>query len=177
MGRFLFLLFSLPVVMCPHYSIVKCFNGATLLECYSDGARIELTQNDLVEFNSLFSQALEGAREMPAYCVSLHEESVKALEEGIWARFVFSNLQVHNDMTFNDLFVKIERDTQGVNIIRGNFGFLEGRCFYLDLENNFNELYDFLSGLNQVKLEKNDWNEDILQRETFDGDVLELLKE
>ena len=152
MSRFLFLLSGLPSIFCPTCSICEYFDNAIILKTYCDGVQIEMSNQDLRKFNLLFDDAIENAREMPAYCVSLHEETVEALQSGIWARFIFPSTQIHNNMQFNELLLKIEKDMSGVNIIRSNFGFLEGRCYYLDLEKNFNELYEFLSGLKTIDI-------------------------
>ena len=55
-------------------------------------------------------------------------------------------------MPFDELIINITKDSSGLNIYRGNDGVFEGRCFYLDLKGNLNDLYDFIEGLSPANL-------------------------
>ena len=70
---------------------------------------------------------------MPAFGVSLHDETIKAMEEGVWLELSYLSEQVKNGLPFTSLLIKIE-DGYGFNIIRKYGGRFEGRCLYLSLD-------------------------------------------
>lgn len=91
----------------------------------------------------------ENVHEMPAYGVSLNNETIKAMKNGLWVEFVFDKQFWHNEMPFERLLVNAEKDWQGFNIIRYTTqeGY-SGRCYYFDLINkNMSEFYDILANL------------------------------
>ena len=91
----------------------------------------------------------ENAREMPAFGVSLNNETLEARKVGLWVEFVFDKLHTHSNMTFEKLLLKVEKQWQGFNICRYNAecGY-NGRCYYFDLVgNNMEHFYDILINL------------------------------
>ena len=44
-------------------------------------------------------------REMPAFGVSLNDETVAAMKKGIWVEFAFDKQYSHNDLKFEKLLV------------------------------------------------------------------------
>lgn len=139
-------------------TFISSFNQADMLQFTNNGEIIQMTNKDLEKFNEIFSSSLENSRSMPAFGVSLHEETIKAMKEGIWVKFIFNETRIENRMPFDELLIHVEKDNYGLNIIRGNNGKYEGRCFYLDLDKNLNELYNFLSSF--ANFNKNETIED-----------------
>ena len=103
-----------------------------------------------------FNQIIEGwtalcenAREMPAFGVSLNNETIEARSVGLWVEFVFDREYSHSNMTFEKLLVKVEKRWQGFNIFRykSQDGY-NGRCYFLDLVgNDMSNFYDILVNL------------------------------
>lgn len=91
-----------------------------------------------------FLNTIKNAREMPAFGVSLHDETTSALKLGIWIEFVFDRQQSHNDMPFESLLGSVEPDHTGINLIRKQNGKFDGRCFYLDLSTNLKVLHSLI---------------------------------
>ena len=86
------------------------------------------------------------AHEMPAYGVSLNEGTLKALNSGLWAEFVFNKCYEHNGMPFEKLLISVAKEYYGFNIIRytSQRGY-DGRCFYYDLVGrNMDDFYDII---------------------------------
>lgn len=83
-----------------------------------------------VEWNGM----LCGAHRMPAYGVSIHRQTVKEMERGVWAEFVFSQEFTSGGMPFEKLLVCVRPEWSGFNIVRytAKYGY-DGRCFYYDL--------------------------------------------
>ena len=91
-----------------------------------------------------FLNTIKNAIEMPAFGVSLHDETTSALKLGTWIEFVFDRPQSHNDMPFESLLVSVEPDHTGINLVRKQNGKFDGRCFYLDLSTNLKILHSLI---------------------------------
>lgn len=127
------------------------FEKAYEINVYNDGVKTtycaggEEYAKMLAEWNGL----LKGSHLMPAYGVSLHRETTKAINSGLWAEFCFDRVYESGGMPFEKLLIKIEKEYTGFNIIRynTNYGY-DGRCFYIDLVNkNMGGFYDILLNL------------------------------
>lgn len=93
-----------------------------------------------------WNQLTKNAREMPAFGVSLNNETIEAMGTGLWVEFVLDKQYTHNNMTFEKLLVKVEKAWQGFNIVRYNSqsGY-SGRCYFLDLVGkDMSEFYNIL---------------------------------
>ncbi len=115
-----------------------------LFSAYNNGNQIEMTEKDTQKFDDLFVALLKDCRVMPAYGVSLHDETMKAIEKGIWLRFQFDETMEINGLPFDELLINLTKDMYGFNVVRGNSGKYEGRCFYIDLPRNLDTLYEYM---------------------------------
>ena len=85
------------------------------------------------------------SREMPAFGVALHDDTIEAMKNGVWLELTFDKIYTHNEMVFEKLLIKVEENLTGFNIIRFYGGQYQGRCFYIDLVNyDTSKLYDML---------------------------------
>ena len=99
------------------------------------------------EICAAWNNMIFGARQMPAFGVSLDRETTKEMKSGVWAEFVFDKQLSADGMPFEKLLVNAQREWSGFNIIRytSEFGY-DGRCFYYDLVNkNMSLFYDCLT--------------------------------
>lgn len=177
---FLFTLMILPVVLCSQGAVLPdVFAEANVVHFYNNGQEIEVSEEDCEKFDQLFVEAISGSRQMPAYAVSLHKLTMEDFKEGYWVKFDYGKTMKASKMPFDQLLIHIQEDMYGVNIIRGNKGRFEGRCFYLELDNKtFDEVYDFLvnvealpSGDLKVEVEKGEENKvDIVTEENDEDD-------
>jgi hypothetical protein len=88
---------------------------------------------------------LQDSHTMPAFGVSIHTETLKAIKNGVWLKLQYNGTQEVDGMPFDELLIEVNPEFSGFNIIRGNKGIYEGRCFYIDLDNITMELlYDFV---------------------------------
>ena len=118
---------------------------------YNDGETIIYGPQDLAYSKVVdgWKVLLENAREMPAFGVSLNNEALEARKSGIWVEFVFGRQYSHNEMTFEKLLFKVERDWKGFNVVRYNAqnGY-SGRCYFFDLAGqDMSQFYDILINL------------------------------
>lgn len=99
----------------------------------------------LDELKDVVSSMLEDSHTMPAFGVSIHTETLKAIQKGVWLKLQYNGTQVVDEMMFDELLIEVNPEFSGFNIIRGNRGIYEGRCYYIDLTNSsMKELYDFI---------------------------------
>lgn len=121
------------------------------INVYNNGEVTVYRQNE-----EPYNQIVEGwmslcknAHEMPAFGVSLNNETIEARNVGLWVEFDFSKQYTHSNMTFEKLLVKVEKEWQGFNIFRynENSGYA-GRCYFFDLVGkNMSQFYDILVNL------------------------------
>ena len=121
------------------------------INVYDDGRMTTYRQNE-TPYNQIvegWKDLTENAREMPAFGVSLNNETMQAMKVGLWVEFVFDKEYNHSSMTFEKLLVKVEKGFQGFNIMRYNAqaGY-SGRCYFFDLVGkNMSNFYEILSNL------------------------------
>ncbi len=94
---------------------------------------IDFKMGKFLNVKNKLKDVFNHARLMPAFGVSLHEETQRELESGNWLQINFQNEQTQNGLSFNSLLFKLE-ETQGFNLIRLFNKKYEGRCLFLDLD-------------------------------------------
>lgn len=126
--------------------IQECLTSADSIQIIKDGVLVECEENRINEELSLM---LENSRDMPAFSVSIHIDTIKEIMRGCWLKLQYRETKAVNDMHFDELLIKVEQNVNGFNVIRGNKGIYEGRCYYIDLDNkSMNGLYNYISKLN-----------------------------
>lgn len=127
--------------------ITNAINEANIIEITVDNINTTLTEKNPL-FDEILSQLddmLEGSHEMPAFGVSLDNETKEAKKTGVWLELKYSATHSHNEMPFDSLLIEVQKDWTGFNIYRGNKGIYEGRCFYINLvDNNMDNLYEYI---------------------------------
>ena len=135
--------------MCINVELYESFDNAENINVYNNG-EMNVYGAGTEEFDNVLTGwkiITDGARDMPAFGVSINSYTLKEMEKGIWLEFEYDNALEVNGMPFEKLLVNVVSSFCGFNIIRYNadFGY-EGRCFYLDLNGkNMSELYDLLN--------------------------------
>lgn len=130
--------------------IIEAFDAALEINVYREGVKtVYLPDGPL--FESLMTKwrnTVDGARQMPAYGVSLHNLTVAALQEGVWVEFGFGGVCSCNGMPFERLLVEVKESFTGFNVIRytAERGY-DGRCFYLSLRGDMAAFALFLEHL------------------------------
>ncbi len=116
--------------------INEVFYEAEKINVIQDGVKATYSNGENY-FNTILSawnELLTDSHLMPAFGVSINRETVKAMKEGLWVEFEFPEVMQVNEMPFEKLSVKVEKDYQGFNLNRYNAhkGY-DGRCFYISL--------------------------------------------
>ena len=123
-------------------SVVSVFEKTINLIVYDNGNKHLYFKGDN-KFEKIYKSLIETtdlSHDMPAFGVSLHNETNNALKTGTWVELVFDTEKSFNDMPFDTLLFKVEAEDSGFNLIRKFDGKYEGRCFYLSLDDNMNNL-------------------------------------
>lgn len=103
-----------------------------------------LTKEEYDKYVAIMKSILQGSHDMPAFGVSLDLETKQALQKGIWLQLTYPATQEVNGLPFDTLLIELHPDHSGFNIIRGNNGIYDGRCFYIDLvENTLSPIYEW----------------------------------
>ncbi len=125
-------------------SLNDAFKSATSIVVYDDNTSTTLSKGDDKYEEILLSleSIIKGAHEMPAFSVSLDEETRKELKKGFWIELVFDTEKFYGGMNFDKLLISIKPENSGFNIIRHNNGKYDGRCFYLDLDGTMKPVFD-----------------------------------
>ena len=153
----MFLVFIfLPIFTCGGYFAVEKnamidVNKSCIVTIYDQGEEKTFHAGDQVydQIVNCFQKIIEEAREMPAFGVSLHHETVDAMKSGIWIEFEFGDLQEHGEMFYEKLLFKIEPNLYGFNLIRFYDGKYDGRCYYFDLQDTsrIDDLFELVKNI------------------------------
>ena len=140
-------------ILCIILGIICGVNMTGLIARFNIGESITITYNgneynytkNSDEYKSIYNGIMEyvkDAHEMPALGVSLDHETKTEKQNGLWLEIHFAKTMQYLDMPFDSLLIKIEKDNSGCNIIRGNNGKYEGRCYYLNTTGTMENLYN-----------------------------------
>lgn len=119
-------------------SLTDCIAHLDSIDIFDNGNKktIVLNSEDFKIISNNLKQLFSTAIVAPAFGVSLHDETLRALKNDNWIQLNFKTEQTKNGLTFTKLLFKLE-EISGFNIIRYNNNY-DGRCIYLILENTTN---------------------------------------
>ena len=108
-------------------------------EVFVDGEirKVEHQNSEFIVLKNKLFDLFSNSRLMPAFGVSLHNETLNELKIGEWLKINFSKLITKNGLSFDSLLIKLEK-TRGCNLIRLFNGKYEGRCLYVDFDETVN---------------------------------------
>ena len=126
----------------------EVFDKAESVIVYNDGEQTEYAcgGDEFEKILKSWNEMLKDSHPMPAFGVSINNYTLKEMQRGLWAEFVFGKTYEYNGMPFEKLLVNVNGDFCGFNIIRYNTAHgYDGRCYYIDLVNkNMSSFYDLL---------------------------------
>ncbi len=119
---------------------------ATSIKLYKEGKCNEYPKGS-IKYQTIVDKFLEmmsGHNKMPAFGVSLHEETLKAMKKGIWVEFIFSGKNIIEELPFESLLMEVDFHSSGFNTIRKNDNLYNGRCVFTSLIRTMKIWYDTL---------------------------------
>ena len=127
--------------------ITDSFNSVKTISVIKDD-ETEKFNEDSNEFKNIIKtlkEITEYSHDMPAFGVSIDNLTREEMKVGLWLELEFENTCYFNEMPFDALLIKVEKDAYGFNLIRRHDGEYEGRCFYLSLNESMNKLYNIFA--------------------------------
>ena len=90
MAKFMCFLMIFPILLCSmQANMVDLFSEDYMVEIYKDGQLAEINDEQFDKFEEIFCESIEGSRQMPAYGVSIHVQTIEAMKSGFWFKFIF----------------------------------------------------------------------------------------
>lgn len=126
----------------------EVFEKAASVTVIKDGVKTQYvcTSEQFDRILKALKKGIANSRLMPAFGVSLQDETLSAMTAGEWVEFDFQKRVDEFEMPFERLLIEVVPDYAGINIIRftKEYGYT-GRCFHLDLcGGNLSELYGII---------------------------------
>lgn len=131
-------------------NILEVMSSAQEIIIYQDNekTKIQYTEDNFATISNELIKLSATCREAPAFGVSLHEETLEAIQSGLWIELKFSKTITHNEMPFEALLIQVVGEYTGFNIIRKFDDKYEGRCFYVDLiDSDLSSLEEILKSI------------------------------
>ena len=128
-------------------SITDSFSSVQTISVIEDDKTKILNENSN-EFKNIIKtlkEVVEYSHDMPAFGVSIDNLTREEIKTGVWLELGFKNTGYFNEMPFDALLIKVEKDVYGFNLIRKYNGKYDGRCFYLSLNGSMNKLYNIFA--------------------------------
>ena len=120
-------------------TMLDCLNYVDSFYCFNNGLKNEINKND-IEYSKILTrleQLFNNSMVLPAFGVSLHNETLNEIKKDCWLQINFNKELIKNGLNFNSLLFKLE-ETSGINLIRLYNNKYDGRCIYLNLEEEIN---------------------------------------
>ena len=125
---------------------------------FDDCKKIKIYKNDKIikferdskEFGKImdiWQMTLKNSYEMPSLGVSLDDETKTAIKKGLFIEFIFDKTYSHNEMPFDTLLVEIVENQGGYQLHRNYDNQYQGRCYYLNIFEINNDLYDYINNI------------------------------
>ena len=128
-------------------NIKKYFSRTNEIVIVCDNNYIICDNNNCEKIKNSINDICINSYEMPALGVSIHEQTIEYMKKGLWLIFKYNNTQYHNGMPFDELLIEVNPDYYGFNIIRKYKGRYDGRCYYINLNNDMGKLFDALRSI------------------------------
>lgn len=128
----------------------EIFDEVREIEIHDNGSTVKLlpAQTGYKLVINGFKTLLLNARQMPAFGVSLNDDTRAAMGEGLWVEFDFGKNLRYSQMSFEKLLVQVVSSYSGLNLIRYNAdeGY-HGRCYYFELNGDMSEFYNIVTSV------------------------------
>lgn len=152
MWRFLFFFMGVPMMIMSFFETVDVLPYVQSVDLMVDGKEIVLTEEESAKLQEEVFALFENSRTMPAFGVCFDEMHKEEVKNGTFVSLKFDGIYQVNDLPFDELVFKVERDFQGFNLCRGMRGIFQGRCIYIDLvQKDMSALSSFIESLPTVQ--------------------------
>lgn len=152
MMRVFFFLMGVPMMIMSFFEAIDVLPLVTNYNLLVNGNVVELTETEMQGLQQQIQTLFEDSHTLPAFGVVTNDMYQEDVKNGYFVSMKFDCPIQINDLPFDELVFKVEKDFHGFNLLRGMNGIFQGRCIYIDLqERNMEELYDYIESLESVK--------------------------
>lgn len=152
MMRILFFFMGVPMMIMSFFEAIDVLPLVTNYNLFVNGNVVELTETEMQGLQEQVQKMFEGSHTMPAFGVVTNDIYQEDIKSGYFISMKFDCPIQINDLPFDELVFRVEKDFHGFNLMRGMNGIFQGRCIYIDLqERTMEELYDYIESLESVK--------------------------
>lgn len=152
MMKFLFFFMGVPMMIMSFYEAIDVLPYVTNYNLMIDGNVIELSETEVQGLQEQVVSLFEGSHTMPAFGVVFNDMYQKDVKNGYFVSLKFDSPIQINNLPFDELVFKVDKDFHGFNLMRGENGIFQGRCIYIDLQDKtMANLFEYIENLDSVK--------------------------
>lgn len=152
MMKFLFFFMGVPMMIMSFYEAIDVLPYVTNYNLMVDGNVIELSETEVQGLQEQVVSLFEGSHTMPAFGVVFNDMYQKDVKNGYFVSLKFDSPIQINNLPFDELVFKVDKDFHGFNLMRGENGIFQGRCIYIDLQDKtMANLFEYIENLDSVK--------------------------
>lgn len=152
MMRILFFFMGVPMMIMSFFEAIDVLPYVTNYNLMVDGKVVELSETEMQGLQEQVVSLFEGSRTMPAFGVVSNDMYQEDVKNGYFVSLKFDCPIQINDLPFDELVFKVDKDFQGFNLMRGMNGIFQGRCIYIDLQDhNMTNIFEYIDNLESVK--------------------------
>lgn len=152
MMKFLFFFMGVPMMIMSFYEAIDVLPYVTNYNLMVDGNVIELSETEVQGLQEQVVSLFEGSHTMPAFGVVFNDMYQKDVKNGYFVSLKFDSPIQINNLPFDELVFKVDKDFHGFNLMRGEKGIFQGRCIYIDLQDKtMANLFEYIENLDSVK--------------------------
>jgi len=150
--KFLFFFMGVPMMIMSFYEAIDVLPYVTNYNLMIDGNVIELSETEVQGLQEQVVSLFEGSHTMPAFGVVFNDMYQKDVKNGYFVSLKFDSPIQINNLPFDELVFKVDKDFHGFNLMRGENGIFQGRCIYIDLQDKtMANLFEYIENLDSVK--------------------------
>lgn len=152
MMKFLFFFMGVSMMIMSFYEAIDVLPYVTNYNLMIDGNVIELSETEVQGLQEQVVSLFEGSHTMPAFGVVFNDMYQKDVKNGYFVSLKFDSPIQINNLPFDELVFKVDKDFHGFNLMRGENGIFQGRCIYIDLQDKtMANLFEYIENLDSVK--------------------------
>lgn len=152
MMKFLFFFMGVPMMIMSFYEAIDVLPYVTNYNLMVDGNVVELSETEVQGLQEQVVSLFEGSHTMPAFGVVFNDMYQKDVKNGYFVSLKFDSPIQINNLPFDELVFKVDKDFHGFNLMRGENGIFQGRCIYIDLQDKtMANLFEYIENLDSVK--------------------------
>lgn len=145
--KFLFFFLGVPMMIMSFFQAADVLPYVQEYNLLVNGQIVEISAEQQAQLQMKVDELLQNTRTMPAFGVTLPDELDADKLENVYICLKFDKTLSVNDLPFDELCFRVDKDCHGFNLNRGNNGVFQGRAIYLDIlqDGTMNDLYDFVT--------------------------------